>query len=97
MVRTREELLASVRTLIGEDNSDASISLIEDITDTMDDYEKKNKNNGEDWEQKYRENDERWRKKYTERFYGGKDDEDDDPPAPVKKKTLTFENLFKEE
>ena len=34
-VRTREEILESIRSRIGEDTSDESISLLEDITDTM--------------------------------------------------------------
>lgn len=95
-VRTREEILTAIRERLGEDTSDEALAIVEDITDTITDFENKAKNNGENWEQKYKDNDAAWRKKYRDRFYsGGKGDDDDDiKPEPNKK--LTFENLFKE-
>lgn len=96
-IRTREELLSSINTHIGDDASDEVLSLIEDITDTINDFENKSKNNGENWEQKYHENDAAWRKKYRDRFFGGNDSDKDEPEIDIKKdKPLTFENLFKE-
>ena len=96
-IRTKEELLSSINTHIGDDASDDVLSLIEDTTDTMNDFENKSKNNGENWEQKYRENDAAWRKKYRDRFFGGNDSDNDEPEIDTKKdKPLTFENLFKE-
>lgn len=95
-VRTREEILNSIRTHIGDDASDEALALVEDLTDTIIDYENKANNNGQNWQQRYEENDAAWRKKYRDRFFsGGSDDDDDEPEAP-KEKNYSFENLFKE-
>lgn len=95
-VRTREEILNSVRTHFGEDTSDETLALVEDITDTIIDFENKAKNDGTNWKQKYEDNDAAWRKKYRDRFFSGGSEEDDDESEPPKKKNYSFENLFKE-
>ena len=96
-IRTKDEILTAVRGQLGDDTSDEALALIEDITDTIADYENKTNNNGENWEQKYHENDAAWRKKYRDRFYSGtKGEDDDDIVDPEPNKKLTFENLFKE-
>lgn len=61
-----EELLESVKDLLGDNTSDKSIKIIEDITDTYNDA--KGADN-DDWKAKYEENDEAWRKKYRDRFF----------------------------
>lgn len=95
-IRTREEILNSLREQMGDDASDESLALIEDITDTMTDLESKG-NNGTNWEQKYKDNDAAWRKKYRDRFFSGKNEpEEDEDDEPGEQKKLTFENLFKE-
>lgn len=98
-IKTREEILESIRGRFGDDTSDETISLVEDITDTITDMERKANGNGTDWKKKYEENDANWRKKYRDRFFGspaeGDDDDIDEPSAPSKK-NYTFENLFKE-
>lgn len=96
MIRSREELLESIRAHIGDDASDEALALVEDITDTITDYENRANNNGENWEQRYRENDAAWRKKYRDRFFGVKGDEEDEPDNTPKNKKLTYEDLFKE-
>lgn len=97
-VRTREEILESIRTRVGEVADDDTIAFIEDVTDTLTDLESKANGDGEDWEKKYRENDESWRKKYTERFFSKntQDPEPDPDPEPEPEKK-TFADLFKEE
>lgn len=103
-VRTKEEMLNLIKGKIGDDTSDESIALIEDINDTFDEYEKKAKDTT-DWEKKYNENDKAWRKKYRDRFFGKvneeekeeKDNEDSDDNGGKPIENLTFENLFKEE
>ena len=79
-VRTKDELLEIIKGRIGDDTSDETISFIEDITDTLSDYEEKATNlNNEDWKTKYEENDKMWREKYRERFFSKeveKEDED---------------------
>lgn len=94
-VKTREEILTEVRTIVGEQTDDASIAFIENITDTLTDLEEKASGDGTDWKTKYEENDAEWRKKYTERFYNS--EPENDPPEtkpndPSKPKT--FAELF---
>lgn len=95
MIRTKDELLNSFKERFGEDKSDDVISLLEDLSDTMD--------AGADnisWKAKYDENDKAWREKYTARFYDGSDnpnpnnenkDKEDEP-----KTDISFNELFTE-
>lgn len=100
-IRTKEEILEAVRARLGDDTSDEAIALVEDITDTLGDYETRA---GEDWEKKYKDNDAAWRQRYRDRFFGtgAADDEEgqrpdgplpDDPPEEDKR-PKTFEELF---
>lgn len=95
-VRTKEEILESIRTRVGEQTDDETIAFLEDVTDTLTDFETKANGGGEDWEQRYKDNDAEWRKKYTERFFSG---EPSEPPKQKPKyeetKPKTFEDLFK--
>ena len=94
-VKTREELLSSIKARIGEQTDDETISFIEDISDTLTDFETRANGDGEDWKTKYEENDSAWRKRYTERFFSSEptDPEKTDPettgPEPKR-----FEDLF---
>lgn len=94
-IRTRDEILSSVTARFGEDTSDETLALIEDITDTLTDLENKN-NSEENWEQRYRENDAAWRKKYRDRFFSGDSGDDTDEPEQAKPNNYSYENLFKE-
>lgn len=89
-VRTRDELITAVNTIIGETPNDNGLSLLEDISDTFASYD-----DTEDWKTKYEENDAEWRKRYKERFEGKKvvveESEDDN-----KKEKTKFEELFEE-
>lgn len=93
-VKTREEILESFKTRLGENPDDDSISFLEDFTDTLDDFEKRAKGDGTDWKSKYEENDANWRKKYTERFFSV-EPEPEPKPEPDDTPT-TFSDLFKE-
>jgi hypothetical protein len=96
-VRTREEIIESIRNIVGDSTDDNTLQVLEDVTDTFTDFENKTANQT-DWEAKYKENDEGWRKKYAERFYTG------DPSVPPKSnepvidepddKHTRFEELF---
>jgi hypothetical protein len=96
-VRTKEELLESIKGLLADDTSDESIALLEDVTDTFD--EQKSKTDTEDWKKKYEDNDREWRQKYRDRFFStGSDD-----VGPVKdlqpepdNSPKSFDDLFKE-
>lgn len=92
-IRTKEEILESIRTRIGDDTSDEALALVEDVSDTMDSLS--NADN-EDWKTKYEENDAAWRQKYRDRFYNSdnpKDEEPEEQPRQIK----SFEDLFKKE
>ena len=65
MILGKDALLEKIRAYIGEDTSDNAISLIEDVTDTVTDYDTRS---GTDWEAKLKENDEMWRNRYMKRF-----------------------------
>ena len=97
-VKTREEILESFKTRLGENPDDESISFLEDVTDTLDDFEKRANGDGTDWKSKYEENDASWRKKYTERFFSGEPNPEPNPaPKPEPDNTpTTFSDLFKE-
>lgn len=91
-VRTKDELLGIIKERFGEDTTDETISFVEDITDTLNNFDNKN---SVYWEQKYKDNDEAWRKKYRDRFFNSSEqDYEDDEEEQVK--PLTYENLFKE-
>ena len=79
-VRTRDEILAAVRSRLGDDTSDDALTIIEDIDDTFKDYETRT---GEDWKSKYDELDAQWRKRYRDRFFQ-KADNGETTPEDVK-------------
>lgn len=97
-VKSREELLNSLSAIIGEEPDDNGIAFMEDLTDTVTDFEERTK---EDWKTKYEENDKAWKKKYTERFMKGSNNpsqvEDPDEPGEGDERPRTFEELFKTE
>lgn len=89
-VLSKEDLIAKLNASFGENLSDDNISLLEDVSDTIDSF-----SDTEDWKTKYEENDASWRKRYKERFEGKGDDIHDDDleiehyDAPTK-----FDDLF---
>lgn len=93
-VRTKDEILELVKARVGDDSSDEVIEFIEDITDTLNDYEAR-LSDSTDWKAKYEENDAEWREKYKARFFGKEvdeneiDDEEED-------KSMKYEDLFEE-
>lgn len=94
-VKTREEIIESVRAIVGEQNDDETIAFLEDITDTLTDLETKANGDGTDWKTKYEENDAKWREKYAERFYSSDPDPYPEPPKPDDTpKPKTFAELF---
>lgn len=97
MVRTKEEILASIKSRIGEDTSDEAIALVEDINDSFDDLTTR-VNEAGDWKARYEQNDQDWRKKYQERFFTPSEGdplmEEITKEEPDKPKVLKFEDLF---
>lgn len=95
-VKTREEILESLRGRFGEDPTDDDIAMLEDITDTFTDFEEKT-SDATNWKNKYEENDKAWKKKYSDRFFskdGGNNDNPGNPDEPEDKPMKTFDDLF---
>jgi len=98
-VRSKEEILASLKSKLGEDVSDETIALLEDVSDTLDSTK-----DTTDWKQKYEDNDRQWRQKYTSRFYdgGGEVPPADNKPTDEEKaeeekaSTISINDLFTE-
>lgn len=101
-VLNRDDFFSRLQTVIGENNSDESIQLMEDMTDTYNDLENRANGDGVDWEQRYHELDESWKKKYRHRFFsgngasaignGGSPGNDDNE---TRAKDITINDLFK--
>lgn len=94
-VKTREEILKSLRDRFGEEPTDEDIAMLEDITDTFKDFEEKT-SDATNWKNKYEENDKAWKKKYSDRFFSNDDDKNDpDEPEDLDDKQMkTFDDLF---
>lgn len=97
-VKTMDELLDIIKTKVGDDTSDETIAFIEDITDTLTDYERKIANSeNENWKTKYEENDKKWREKYRERFFSKDVEKEDDVFEDEDEiKSLSYDDLFEE-
>ena len=100
-VVSKESLLERIRDITASENaeSDESISLLEDLSDTFEDLSSQVLQAG-DYKRKYEENDAEWRKRYHDRFFSvaeettiKEEDKDDDDDEEKK----TYESLFKED
>lgn len=97
-IKTKEELLESIRIKFGDDDSDETLAFLEDVTDTIDDLEEKAKGDGKDWKAEAERIDADWRRKYRERFFSSdKPDDPDDAPVPDSIVTKSFDDLFESE
>lgn len=94
-IKTKEEILASLRSSFGENTDDATLAIFEDITDTYDDLNSKANPDGKNWKAEAERIDQEWRKKYHDRFFNPVEDETDplDAGSP-ESKHLRFEDLF---
>lgn len=102
MVKSKADILEAIKKRIGEDSSDEALSFLEDVTDTLNDYDEKAKGDGTDWKSKYEENDKQWRDRYRERFFSGSSDNDKEllgakePPKKEEETEVTIDDLFTE-
>lgn len=99
-IKSKEEILNSITALVGDNNDDNVLTIIEDVSDTFADFESKTKD-ATDWKQKYEQNDNEWRQKYKERFMSGTTNEPEVDNSidteESKPKPMTFEDLFTKE
>lgn len=90
-IRSREEIMTQLQTIIGEDTSDETLTFIQDVSDTL-----ANENSAqliEELKTQLVDQDKQWREKYRNAFFTGKPDESlnehEDDGRPSK-----FEDLF---
>lgn len=99
MVKSKDEIMASLKAIIGEGAGDDVLTLLEDINDTLSVDNTAVTAELEEWKRKYDENDTEWRKRYRDRFFGDVDETEDaifEEDGGTEEK-LTYENLFKTE
>lgn len=86
----KEEIIKKLSDYIGEDTSDGALSLLEDVTDTLEDSADVSKyvSEIEELKNKIEETDTMWREKYKARFTDytpdtgdNSEDEDIEPPT----------------
>ena len=95
-VKNKDEILEAIKTRVGDNTDDETISFLEDVSDTLTDLETR-ATGGEDWKTKYEENDKTWRERYTSRFFSKEPEPDPKPePEPEPEVKKTFSDLFKE-
>lgn len=88
-------LLERLKEKFGDDTTDETLSLYEDVSDTLDAYSKDEET---DWKRKYQENDENWRKKYRDRFFKAKNEkEEEEEEEEAEREKYSYEKLFREE
>lgn len=93
-IKSKDDLIASIKAVIGEDTTDESLTLLEDVSDTFTSFENETKDKT-DWKAKYNELDSSWRKKYRDRFMNGPADEEDDFSEEEERKVpRRYEDLF---
>lgn len=95
-IRTKEEILNAIKDKV--EDTDSLVEIFEDISDTFDDFEKKDM---EDWKAKYEENDKMWKEKYINRFLNNEVEEniEDTSSEEVVEEVApkTYDDLFKTE
>lgn len=97
-VLSKDDYMARVKGIVGENSDDESISLLEDLTDTYNDLEKRTQKSDVDWEKKYKDLDEQWRKRFQKRFYesDGGNPYEPEIETETEEEKITIDDLFKD-
>ena len=98
-VKSREDLFASMNTIIGDRNDDQALEFIQDMSDTFDNMQS---NSGEYTKEKFDALDASWRQRYRERFFSGSNEKDEEFIKPNQQKeqeekreeTIQINDLF---
>ena len=101
-VLTREQFMEKLNTLTDGKTDDATLSMIQDFSDTFKSLEEKEDVEAVqgDYEAKLKSLDETWRNKYRDAFFNGaeeKKDEEEEEEEEEKEEPHKYEDLFKEE
>ena len=97
-IKSKEEILNSINALVGENADDNVLTIMEDVSDTLADFESQTKD-ATNWKEKYEQNDNEWRQKYKERFMEGSVNPEPEVDTPFdtevgKQTPMSFEDLF---
>lgn len=94
----KESIMTRLNALIGDRTDDEALSIVEDVSDTIDSASGEGMVTEEEADRRVAEKEAEWRKKYKERFFSGGSGEEDnktpenkDPETPEK-----YEDLFEE-
>ena len=95
-VLSKDDFMNYIKNLVGEDTSDETMSIIEDMSDTYDNLS--TNSNAEDWETKYNELDKTWREKYKARFFdtGVPEEITEETSDETENDVKNFDDLFNE-
>lgn len=91
-VRTRDEIMAQLQTIVGDDTSDETLAFIQDISDTIGTDNSAQRIT--ELETQLTKQDEEWRKKYRDAFFTGKPDDSIEEDEPESNKPKSFMDLF---
>ena len=93
MVKTKDEIMEEIRAYIGDRSDDQTIALVENISDTIDDYAAHG-----DYDNKLMAVEEAWRRKYIDRFMNGGENKSDVETTEDEEKTeeITIDDLYTE-
>ena len=89
MIKSKDEIIQALTAALGTEDND--LTIIEDVTDTLTDFETRTADQT-DWKEKYETNDAEWRQRYHDRFTGAAETEEVEAPEK-----LTYESLFEKE
>lgn len=97
---SKEELITKIKAYIGEDTSDAAISILEDVADSVDVPDGISE---EEMNAKIEEVEKKWREKYISRFTDGEESEEVEKeeeeiilPEDDKEEIIKYDDLFEE-
>lgn len=96
-ILNRNELSERLKEMFGEQDDEQSLAFMEDLSDTLDEYEK---NSNADRVTQLEGELSDLKEKYRQRFFTPKEEQEEEPPLPHeedKPKKLTFESLFTQE
>lgn len=95
-VVNKDTIMERLRENFNDNDSDDVLGLLEDVTDTLNDYQSRLEENG-DWKERYEQNDREWRQKYKDRFFNNEPEPDPEPEPdkdPEQATPTAFEELF---
>lgn len=92
MVKTKDEIMEEIREYIGDRSDDQTIALVENISDTIDDYAAHG-----DYDERLMAVEAEWRRKYIDRFMSGGDNRSDGKTEDEEKtEEITIDDLYTE-